>query len=61
MCIRDRGKEDIIISADNAYLFEKDIEGAQLIVYDQVGHLPMDVVGERSAEDVRQFLNSHSK
>lgn len=51
------GKEDIIISVENAYLFQKDIEGAQLIVYDQVGHLPMDEVGERSAEDVRRFLN----
>jgi len=32
-----------------------------LIVYDQVGHLPMDEVGERSAMDVRQFLNLHPK
>lgn len=51
------GKEDIIISVENAYLFQQDIEGAELIVYDQVGHLPMDEIGERSAEDVRKFLN----
>ena len=51
------GKEDIIIPVDNAYLFQRDIEGSELIVYDQVGHLPMDEVGERSAKDVRNFLN----
>ena len=54
------GKEDIIISVENAYLFQKDIDHAQLIVYDQVGHLPMDEVGERSAMDVRKFLNLHA-
>jgi len=50
------GDKDIIIPVDNAYKFQKDIANSKLIIYENVGHLPMDEVGEQSAKDVRQFL-----
>ena len=50
------GDKDIIIPVDNAYKFQRDIPNSKLIIYENVGHLPMDEVGEQSAEDVRQFL-----
>ncbi|MFK7983051.1 MAG: alpha/beta fold hydrolase [Saprospiraceae bacterium] len=53
------GDKDIIIPVENAYLFEKDIANAELIIYENVGHIPMDEVGEQSAKDVRQFLKAN--
>ncbi len=50
------GDKDIIIPVDNAYKFEKDIAGSEVIIYENVGHLPMDEVGEQSAADAKRFL-----
>ena len=50
------GDKDIIIPVENAHKFHKDIANAELIIYENVGHLPMDEVGEQSAEDVKKFL-----
>lgn len=50
------GAKDIIISVDNAHKFKRDIPNSKLIIYENVGHLPMDEVGEQSAKDVVQFL-----
>lgn len=50
------GDQDIIIPVENAYKFEKDIVGSKVIIYENVGHLPMDEVGEQSAADARKFL-----
>jgi len=52
------GDKDIIIPVDNAYKFERDLPNSQLIIYENVGHIPMDEVGEQSAKDVRQFLKA---
>lgn len=53
------GDKDIIIPVSNAKKFQNDIKGAQLIVYKNVGHLPMDEVGEQSANDVKNFINNN--
>lgn len=50
------GDKDIIIPVENAYKFKNDIKGSKVLIYENVGHLPMDEVGERSAQDVRAFL-----
>lgn len=50
------GDKDIIISVENAYKFHEDIPDSKLIVYENVGHIPMDEVGAQSAIDVRNFL-----
>ncbi len=50
------GDKDIIISVENAHKFHQDIADSELIIYENVGHLPMDEVGKQSAEDVKKFL-----
>lgn len=50
------GAEDIIIPASHAHKFHADLPNSELIIYPNVGHLPMDEVGGQSAEDVRNFL-----
>jgi len=50
------GAEDIIIPASHAHKFHEDLPNAELIIYPNVGHLPMDEVGAQSARDVRSFL-----
>lgn len=50
------GDKDIIIPVANAYKFEKDLTNSELILYENVGHLPMDEVGEQSAADAKRFL-----
>jgi pimeloyl-ACP methyl ester carboxylesterase len=50
------GKEDVWISVEFAQQFYKDLPNSSLIVYDKVGHLPMEEVAEQSAEDTKQFL-----
>ena len=50
------GKNDDWIKLDMAKLFEKDLPNAQLIVYDKVGHIPMEEIPEKTAMDTRTFL-----
>ncbi|MEM7103615.1 MAG: alpha/beta hydrolase [Bacteroidota bacterium] len=50
------GDQDIWTPTSHAPLFERDIEGAKLIMYEGVGHIPMEEIPEQSAEDVRRFL-----
>ena len=50
------GDKDIIIPVNNAQKFHQDLPNSELVIYPNVGHLPMDEVGEQSAKDVRQFL-----
>lgn len=51
------GKEDRYFPAENARKFERDIRGSYAVVYDDVGHLPMEEVPERSAEAFKQFIS----
>jgi pimeloyl-ACP methyl ester carboxylesterase len=52
------GREDLYFPVENAYLFAKDIDGAVLQVYDNVGHLPMEELPTGSVNDYQSFLRS---
>jgi len=54
------GDKDIIIPVSNAHKFHKDIPNSKMIIYENVGHIPMDEVGEQSAKDVKAFLEGMS-
>lgn len=50
------GAEDGLIPASAADWFAAAIPGAQKIVYPGIGHIPMEEAADRSAADVRAFL-----
>ncbi len=50
------GREDRLIPVELAERFDADLPHSRLIVYDDVGHLPMEEIPRRSARDVRVFL-----
>lgn len=52
------GREDHLIPVDASEWFAKAIPHAKVIVYDGVGHAPMEEVPDRSAGDVAAFLAS---
>ncbi len=45
-----------LIAVEVAELFHDDLPVSQLIVYDSVGHVPMEEIPTRSARDARSFL-----
>lgn len=52
------GREDRLIAVETASDFDTDLADSDLVVYDGVGHVPMEEIPERSAEDTAQFLLS---
>ncbi len=52
------GEDDELVPVSDAYEFEKRIPTADLIVYENVGHIPMEEVAAQSAADVRAFLGN---
>jgi pimeloyl-ACP methyl ester carboxylesterase len=50
------GAEDALIPVDTAQDWRKAVPGSKLIVYPKTGHIPMEEVADRSAADVRAFL-----
>ncbi|MEO1934424.1 MAG: alpha/beta hydrolase [Myxococcales bacterium] len=52
-----QGDGDLLISVPHAEKFHADIAGSKLIIYEDVGHMPMEENPEQSAADVRGFLN----
>jgi len=50
------GDKDIVIGPEYAKRFQSDITGAETIMYEQVGHLPMEEIPMRSAVDLKAFL-----
>tara|TARA_R110000824_G_scaffold118960_12_gene271847 strand:- start:6957 stop:8015 length:1059 start_codon:yes stop_codon:yes gene_type:complete len=50
------GDKDGLIPVENAYEFGKRIKGSKVVVYENVGHIPMEEVATRSAGDVAAFL-----
>ena len=52
------GEEDIYFPVENAYRFQQDIPGASLKVYQNVGHLPMEEIPQKSVTDYRAFVES---
>jgi pimeloyl-ACP methyl ester carboxylesterase len=52
------GREDALISVDFAHKFAAALPHATLVIYDDVGHVPMEEIPEKSAADTRAFLQS---
>ena len=50
------GRDDIWIPVENAYEFDQRIPNSTLIIYDQVGHVPMEEIPLITANDALQFL-----
>jgi pimeloyl-ACP methyl ester carboxylesterase len=50
------GRDDAIFPPRYAELFHKDIPGSKVIVYDNAGHIPQEVVPEKVAADMMAFL-----
>jgi pimeloyl-ACP methyl ester carboxylesterase len=54
------GGRDQIYSAETAKLFERDIKGSRVIVYDDLGHIPMEEDAPRTVADAAKFLSEHT-
>jgi len=52
------GAQDRLIPVAHAQRFVRGIPGARLVVYDGVGHVPMEEIGERSAADTDAFVSA---
>ena len=50
------GADDLWVDPAHAARFDEDIPNSKLIMYENVGHLPMEEIPERSAMDVKSFL-----
>jgi pimeloyl-ACP methyl ester carboxylesterase len=50
------GARDKLIPPENAEQFHRDINGSQLVMYDDLGHVPQEEDPARTAADVRRFL-----
>jgi pimeloyl-ACP methyl ester carboxylesterase len=52
------GEEDSWLPIENGYWFQVCIPNSELIVYEGVGHIPMEEIPERTARDLRKFLKT---
>ena len=52
------GEQDKLIPAADGKRFADAIPGAKLIVYPQVGHVPMEQIPQRSAADLKAWLTT---
>lgn len=52
------GREDALIPVALASVYTQTIAHSKLIVYDHCGHIPMEELPDRSAADVRAFVES---
>ncbi|MFN3235633.1 MAG: alpha/beta fold hydrolase, partial [Pseudomonadales bacterium] len=52
------GKEDSLIPASTADKFAEVLDNVKVVIYDNVGHIPMEEIPTQSAQDVRAFLQS---
>ncbi|HHE64598.1 MAG TPA: alpha/beta fold hydrolase [Bacteroidetes bacterium] len=50
------GSEDRIIDSEDAFRFRNAIKNSRVIVYPDVGHIPMEEIPGSSASDARDFL-----
>ena len=55
------GADDRLIPLEVAQQFHKDLPNSTLVIFDNLGHVPMEEDPERSIEPVLQFLNLPSK
>ena len=54
------GKEDKWVTPQNADAFHEDIKNSKLIVYEGVGHIPMEEIPVQTASDTIAFLQNGS-
>lgn len=52
------GEKDGLIPVEYAGEFQKRIPGSKVVIYPDVGHIPMEEVADRSAADVGTFLDA---
>ena len=50
------GKQDQLISYNNAALFKQDIRNSQMLVLDKVGHIPMEEAPNQVASAILKFV-----
>jgi len=50
------GDQDHIIPVEHAANFDSDIRNSDLVIYKGIGHLPMDEIPEKTAGDLREWL-----
>lgn len=50
------GDKDRWIDVSGASLFERDLQNSEVIIYENVGHLPMEEIPRKSAKDLISFL-----
>ncbi|MEQ9301621.1 MAG: alpha/beta hydrolase [Cyclobacteriaceae bacterium] len=50
------GENDTWVPLSDAYLFKEEIEGSKLIIYEGVGHVPMEEIPIKTARDTKAFL-----
>ena len=50
------GRLDTLIPASDAERFARDIRRSKVVIYEGVGHLPMEEAAARSVDDARSFL-----
>jgi pimeloyl-ACP methyl ester carboxylesterase len=50
------GKQDQLISYNNASLFKQDIRNSQMLVLDKVGHIPMEEAPRQVAAAIIEFI-----
>ena len=50
------GREDRLIAVELAERFHQDLPDSELIVYPGIGHVPMEEIPRRSAQDAEAFL-----
>jgi pimeloyl-ACP methyl ester carboxylesterase len=50
------GTDDEWIPLKDAHKFKRDIKNSKLILYENVGHIPMEEIPERTAKDAKEFL-----
>ena len=52
------GAEDRLVLASAAQTFDDAMPNAEVIIYDGIGHLPMEEAPDRTAEDIDAFLKT---
>lgn len=53
------GRDDQLISVDRTAQYTKKLPQAELIIYDGVGHLPMEEVPELAAKDIKNWIQEN--
>jgi pimeloyl-ACP methyl ester carboxylesterase len=52
------GEKDVVVPPEVGRRLAELIPGARLVIYPEAGHVPMEQIPDRSAADVRAFIES---